>query len=207
MPLTSAAASALMTFDTLEIHDGNREAVTMARAFVERWPNVRKGLLFVGPPGTGKTHLAAAIRHEVGGTWVNASQLIADLRPGGKIQQVKAAAEKCFGECHGHCAVRLYRSRPTGACKYCNAVSRVVMPGISDAHLLFLDDLGTHKPSDWAAEIIYGILDERVGPVVATTNYSLEDLADRLGHDRIVSRLCGLAHVQQVTGNDWRVCR
>lgn len=207
MPNTQTAVSARMTFENLIVHDGNREAARLAIAFADRWPDVKKGLLFMGPPGTGKTHLAAAIHDRIGGTWVNANQLIADLRPGGKIQQAKAAAEKCFGECHGHCGVRLYGSRPTGACRYCHVVSGAVLPGISDAPLLFLDDLGTHKPSDWAAEIIYSLLDERLGPVVATTNYSLEELADRLGHDRIVSRLCGLAHVQHVSGDDWRVRR
>jgi DNA replication protein DnaC len=36
-----------------------------ARKFVERYPAVSRGLLFTGTPGTGKTHLAAAILHHL----------------------------------------------------------------------------------------------------------------------------------------------
>jgi len=170
-----------------------------------KWPDVGKGLLFIGPCGTGKTHLAAAIYRALGGAWVNVNQLIANLRPMGKIHQARESAGRCYAAIHGNCGVINYRYKPTGACCYCPAVARTTLPGISDAPILYLDDLGTHKPSDWAAEMIYGILDERTAPVVATTNYNLTELAERLGHDRIVSRLCGLAHVQQVTGDDWRL--
>ena len=203
--MQSLAMQNLKTFSNLQVHDGNRDAVEMAKLFVNKWPSVRKGLLFIGPPGTGKTHLAAAIGNEIGGTWINANQLIADLRPGGKINQAKQNAEKCYGECHGHCGVVLYKSRPTGACRYCNAASREVLPGISNARLLIIDDLGTHKPSDWAAEQLYMLFDTRTQPVIATSNYDLGELSERLGHERLVSRLIGLAAQIKVSGEDWRL--
>lgn len=192
-------------FSDIQVHEGNREAVRLAKLFVQKWPDVRKGLFFIGPPGTGKTMLAKAIHQEIGGTWVSANQLLADLRPGGKIKQAKESAERCYAECRGHCGVVLYRSRPVGACRYCNAVSREVLPGISDARLLFVDDLGTHKPTDWAAEQLYMLFDYRVMPVIATSNYEPGELTERLGHDRIVSRIVGLAAVQKITGEDWRM--
>ncbi len=205
MPTMSTKPLATMTFKNLKIHAGNQEAACMARDIVKKWPDVRKGLLLTGPPGTGKTFLAAAIYQELGGAWVNVSQLIAGLRPLGKIHQARESAGRCYAAIHGNCGVIKYKYSPNGVCRYCPAVASTTLPGISDAPILYLDDLGTHKPSDWAAEIIYGILDERTAPVVATTNYNLAELTDRLGHDRITSRLCGLARVQQLTGDDWRL--
>ncbi|HBX22969.1 MAG TPA: hypothetical protein DEF34_04970 [Desulfotomaculum sp.] len=205
MPTMSTGTLPTMTFENLTVHAGNQKAAGMARYFVKRWPDVRKGLLLTGPPGTGKTLLATAIYNQLGGAWVNVSQLIADLRPMGRIHQARQNAGRCYATIHGNCGVINHKYSPAGVCRYCPAVNRATLPGISDAPVLYLDDLGIHKPSDWAAEIIYGILDERAAPVVATTNYKLDELSQRLGHDRIVSRLCGLAHVQQVTGADWRM--
>src|SRR5690349_4370482 len=41
--------------------DSQRDALRRARGFVEQFPVVEKGLLFHGPYGVGKTHLAVAI--------------------------------------------------------------------------------------------------------------------------------------------------
>ncbi len=42
-------------------------ALSVARRFVERYPGVSRGLMFTGDPGTGKTHLAAAILRALAG--------------------------------------------------------------------------------------------------------------------------------------------
>lgn len=193
------------TFCDVVVHDGNRRAVELAKLFVQKWPDVRKGLFFIGPPGTGKTMLANAIYSELGGKWINVNELINDLRPGGKIHQAKQSAERCYSECYGSCGVVRYKSTPTGACLYCNVVSKGALPGIPNDGLLILDDLGTHKPSEWASEQLYMLFDTRVAPVIATSNYKLEELPERLGHDRLVSRMMGLSAPVQVTGDDWRL--
>jgi DNA replication protein DnaC len=74
--------------------------------------------------------------------------------------------------------------------------------------LLVLDDLGVEKVSEYTLQIIYEIVDrrdmqDRQGLIV-TSNLSLEALAEKLGDDRLPSRLSGLCTFIEMTGRDRR---
>ena len=79
--------------------------------------------------------------------------------------------------------------------------------------LLVLDDLGQEVPSDWALSRLFEIVDSRYGrrmPIVVTTNYSPEHLADRLERsggtaDAIISRLVETTERIRVQGADRRL--
>jgi DNA replication protein DnaC len=50
------------TLTSFEIHDdSHRDALKISKKIVENYPIQEIGLLFIGPPGVGKTHLAVAI--------------------------------------------------------------------------------------------------------------------------------------------------
>ena len=50
------------TIQSFECHDpSQRAALEAAQSWLARWPEVSHGLLFHGPPGAGKTHLAIAL--------------------------------------------------------------------------------------------------------------------------------------------------
>lgn len=74
------------------------------------------------------------------------------------------------------------------------------------ADVLFLDDLGAERPTDWSNERLYALvnrrwLDER--PVIATSNLSSKDLETSLG-ERAYSRLVGGATIVRMAGADRR---
>jgi DNA replication protein DnaC len=72
--------------------------------------------------------------------------------------------------------------------------------------VLILDDLGAEKASEWVAETLYILIDDRYGnmkPTVFTSNYSPSELAERLG-DRIVSRIMEMCRIIEIKTSDKR---
>src|SRR5687767_4845519 len=45
--------------------DGQVKPLALARAYASNYPDVARGLMFTGPCGTGKTHLAVAILRQL----------------------------------------------------------------------------------------------------------------------------------------------
>jgi DNA replication protein DnaC len=109
------------------------------------------GLLFVGRPGVGKTHLAAAVlielvrRYRVRGRFVDFTSLIYQI-------------QSTFGP-----SSQLSKSG--------------ILEPVMTAEVLVLDELGAQKPSAWVSELLYLLLNTRYTrrlPTLFTTNYWLE---------------------------------
>jgi DNA replication protein DnaC len=75
-----------------------------------------------------------------------------------------------------------------------------VMDKYMNAHLLLLDDFMTTRPSDWVIDILYHLINHRyeyMKKTIITSNLSLEDLEEKLGDQRITSRInrmCAIEH-------------
>ena len=120
-------------------------------------------LVLIGPVGVGKSHLAYAIAGEA-------------LRRGGAVYAANVGAMLGM--------IRAGYADEQGL----NAEQR--LERLRAVELLVLDDWGTERATDWAAETLFAVLDTRYltqRPTVVTTNLPLHKLAE--GGDRLASRL------------------
>lgn len=140
-------------------------------------PDSACSLLLAGPTGTGKTHAAFA-----------ALRLIAEAcRP----SDWRA----------GSTAALLGDLRPSA-----NRDSEALMTKYCNSTVLFLDDLGAGKSSEWTEEMLYRVIDHRYNnllPCIFATNHAPNELAAALG-ERTASRLAEMCQVLVIDGDDRR---
>ena len=134
---------------------GLSDALLKAKGFLRAFPAVEpRGLLFVGNPGTGKTHLAIGVMkvlldrgHEC--LFFDYQNLLDRIRSG--YDSASGAADR-----------EAYRSA-------------------LDAEVLVLDDLGAHRVTEWVEDTVTAIITYRCNhkkPLIATTNLPLPASAD-----------------------------
>lgn len=163
------------------------KAKGIAQEFAEAYPVVDAGLLFLGPAGLGKTHLAIAILNEItqekgrNALYINFADLLMKIQSTFKSDAVESKED-------------------------------VITP-YAEVELLVLDELGATKPSDFARDMLYALLNTRYNHkkiTIATSNFmdelgpgEREKLEDRIGY-RLRSRLHEMCQTVLVTGEDYR---
>ena len=205
-------------FDNFDNTPDAKEAIKACQEWVESYKQGETdGLILTGPKGTGKTHLLAAMCNQLSKSeyyWAPVSEFLSSLQPDSAIQELRKKAINCWTSCYGRCGSMGYKS--TGGalpitCQQCPGIAGDPMERAMSAKVLVLDDLGTranNERTDWVQDRIFALINYRYDeqlPVLVSTNYSLAELADRLGHERIVSRLIEMCRIVKIEGDDYRI--
>ena len=176
------------SLDNFELWD--RENPTLARAlrivqeFVDLYPSAEKGLLLMGPVGTGKTHLAVAAL----------KALITDRGAAGRFVDFTSLVLD----------IQMTFDGP--------GTAREILAPLLAADVLVLDELGAGKATPWVMDLLYYLVNSRYlerKVTIFTTNYldtpkgNLEALADRVSA-RIRSRLYEMCRRVELRGDDYR---
>lgn len=167
-------------------------ALKKSLEYVERYPDVVRGLLFAGPCGVGKTHLSVAILKTLVQEQFISARFIDEAEFLRRLQ---------------------YSYGPDSP-----DTERDVLLPLMEVDLLIWDDLGTGRATEWARETIRMVLNHRYTynkQTILSTNRSVEEqsnqtssrreesLSERIGH-RLYSRLMEMCEVIEIHGPDAR---
>src|SRR5437762_292867 len=168
-----------------------RNAKARVQEFVDTWPGTDegRGLLMIGPCGSGKTHLAVAALIEIVNSGKSGRVLFSNFQA--LIQEIQASFDS----------------------DEVPSKSELLRP-LLECDLLVLDELGSQKPTTFVQDILYYVINSRYNDertTIFTTNYTdappdskEEPLHARIGA-RLRSRLYEMAALIPFTGaSDYR---
>lgn len=165
-------------YDYKPMNDTQVTARQVTIDFAKNFEKDHRNLLFTGPYGVGKSHLAKAATDAAINRWFSALFI--------SVPKLMSIIRSSFGKSE-------------------ESQSDLVM-ALESTDLLVLDDIGAQKNTDWTDEKLYEIIDGRQGKsTIYTTNLSLDDLYEELGertYSRIVNRK---TVVVEMDGDNYRM--
>lgn len=151
-------------------HEGQRKALAFCKRYVSSFAEIERTgrcLMLLGQPGTGKTHLGAAMANELSRTTTSTAVY---RTVGSVLQAIRASYD---------------RKSPQNEAD--------ILASLIEPSLLVLDEVGVSKeqPSDFELTTLFAIINgryEQVRPTVVISNLSGDQLPRAMG-ERCVDRL------------------
>ena len=174
------------TLDKFIMTKENMKTKLAAQKFVQNFKEMKKGIIFEGANGTGKTHIAMAIANEL----------------------IKQKVPVIFGTLED--LLKKYNEQ------YKDNKNNELTKIYTKVDLLIIDDLGVDFMNDWMLSKLFVIINERMKnelPIIITTNYNMDQLKNRLSipnklcetTNSIISRLCYMCYRVKCMGSDYRM--
>jgi DNA replication protein DnaC len=184
-----------------ELHGSEQPSLARARlttgSFIENYPVDKKGLLFIGSSGLGKTHLAVAIIREL----------------------IVQKAVPCLFYDYSDLFTEIGNTYSAGVAQ----TELEILRPLYDTEVLVIDDLGARRPGDWVFDTISLLINKRYNQdrtTIFTSNYPdgppasveinqlqrttrPETLGDRIT-ERMRSRLGEMCKKVEMSGIDYR---
>ncbi len=186
------------SFKNFEIHnESHKDALKIVKKFIKNYPVQDVGLLFLGPCGVGKTHLAVATINEL----------------------IHKKGIPCY-----FCDFReLIRNIQSTYSQDSSLNEMDILSPIFQKDVLVLDELGARRTTAWVEETVFYIINNRYNNkklTIFTSNYpdteeeeednrepyfkkGKETLVDRIGV-RLRSRLYEMCKIVHMDGDDYR---
>ncbi len=151
--LSSFAISSPEPRERRQLEAARFAAEQYVEGFVQEGGSFKQsGLLFVGPPGAGKTHRAVGVLRALIDRWRVRGRFVEFTSP---IHQIQSTFDSDSQES-----------------------KRQILDPLSGAELLVLDELGAQQPTPWVRDLLYLIINNRYTrrlPTIFTTNYRLDE--------------------------------
>lgn len=175
--------------DNPTANDAYAKVMLDAKVYSQSYPETDKpGLLFMGTPGVGKTHLAVAV--------------------------LKRLIDRGF-ECVFLDYQALLERIRRGYDPACGASAREAYQTVLDTEVVLLDDLGAHRVTDWVNDTVFAIINHRYNARKATlvttnladrdasppSNLTKDTLAERIGASAR-SRLFEMCKLLRITATE-----
>ena len=170
------------------------QAKFLAERYVDEYPmSPPMGLMFMGQPGVGKTHLAVGI--------------------------IKRLIREKGVECLFRTFPELLKEIQNSYNPVSKASELSLLGPVLDSEVLVLDEIGAQNPSSWVKDTVGYVLNYRYNEnrvTILTTNFldeetrkdsrkgTVECLTDRIG-DRMRSRLYEMCKAVSVVSSDYRL--